>query len=88
MHKNVIGKEVLDAAVQVHREPGPGLLEMVYEMVLRREVELPGLRVERQVPVDLCVRKQFRPTKMDAPIPAMTLPGRRVGDPRRSAKPV
>jgi hypothetical protein len=29
-----IGKIVVDACVQVHRELGPGLLEAVYEVVL------------------------------------------------------
>ena len=53
MNENVIGKEVVDAAVKVHRELGPGLLETVYEVVLARELESPGLRVERQVPVPI-----------------------------------
>ena len=34
MNENHIGKEVVDAAVKVHRELGPGLLETVYEVVL------------------------------------------------------
>jgi hypothetical protein len=29
-----LAKRVVDAAVQVHRELGPGLLETVYEVVL------------------------------------------------------
>ena len=53
MNENVIGKEVVDAAVQVHRDLGPGLLETVYEVVLARELERRGLRVERQVPVPI-----------------------------------
>ena len=53
MDENGIGKEVVDAAVQVHRELGPGLLETVYEVVLARELERRGLRVERQVPVPI-----------------------------------
>jgi GxxExxY protein len=51
MDENGIGKTVVDAAVLVHRELGPGLLETVYEVVLARELERRGLRVERQVPV-------------------------------------
>ena len=39
MNENLIGKEVVDAAVQVHRELGPGLLESVYEVVLAKELE-------------------------------------------------
>ena len=53
MNENLIGKEVVDAAVKVHRELGPGLLEAVYEVVLARELERRGLRVERQVPVPI-----------------------------------
>jgi len=53
MKENAIGKEVVDAAVQVHRALGPGLLETVYEVVLARELEKRGLRVERQVPVPI-----------------------------------
>jgi hypothetical protein len=33
MNENGIGKEVVDGAVQVHRELGPGLLETVYVVV-------------------------------------------------------
>ena len=43
-----VGKEVVDAAVQVHRELGPGLFETVYELVLARELERRGLAVERR----------------------------------------
>jgi len=51
MTENEIGTVVIDAALAVHRELGPGLLETVYEVVLARELEDRGLRVERQVPV-------------------------------------
>jgi len=51
MHENEIGKEVVDAAIAVHRELGPGLLETVYEVVLLNELRERGLRAERQVPV-------------------------------------
>jgi GxxExxY protein len=53
MTENEIGKVVVDAALKVHRELGPGLLETVYEVVLARELERRGLRVERQVPVPI-----------------------------------
>ncbi|MFA5027753.1 MAG: GxxExxY protein [Candidatus Methylomirabilota bacterium] len=51
MTENEIAKEVVDAAVKIHRTLGPGLLESVYEVVLAKELELRGLRVKRQVPV-------------------------------------
>ncbi len=53
MNENRISKIVVDAAVAVHRELGPGLLETVYEVVLMHELLRRGLRVERQVPVPI-----------------------------------
>jgi len=38
---------VIDAALKIHRELGPGLLESVYEVVLARELERRGFRVRR-----------------------------------------
>ncbi len=51
MTENEIGKRIVDGAVQVHRELGPGLLETVYEIILAHELRRQGLQVERQVPV-------------------------------------
>ena len=51
MDENEIGRLVVDTAISLHRELGPGLLETVYEVVLVRELERRGLRAERQVPV-------------------------------------
>jgi GxxExxY protein len=49
---NEIGAIILDAAA-VHRELGPGLLESAYQLALKRELELRGLRVRAKVPVEL-----------------------------------
>ena len=51
-----IGRIVVDAAVAVHREMGPGLLEAVYEVVLAHELRERNLEVSRQVPVPLVYR--------------------------------
>jgi GxxExxY protein len=51
MTENEIGTIIVDAAVKVHKSLGPGLLELVYEVVLARELEQRGLAVKRQVPV-------------------------------------
>ena len=51
MSENEIGKLILDAAIVVHRELGPALLESVYETVLAYELQQLGLRVNRQVPI-------------------------------------
>lgn len=53
MNENQIAKEVVDAAIKVHAQLGPGLLESVYEVVLARELERRGLRVERQVSIPI-----------------------------------
>ncbi|MEI6471190.1 MAG: GxxExxY protein [Holophagaceae bacterium] len=46
-----IGTVVVDAAIQVHRELGPGLLESAYEVCLVHELLHRGLTVERQKPL-------------------------------------
>ncbi len=58
VHENDIGREVVDAAIEIHRAMGPGLLESVYEAVLARELERRGLKVERQVLVPVTFRGQ------------------------------
>ena len=40
---------VIGAAMEVHRALGPGLLESTYEECMARELQLSGLRFERQV---------------------------------------
>ena len=46
-----IATQVVDAALSVHRELGPGLLESAYEMALSRELSLRGISFERQKPL-------------------------------------
>jgi GxxExxY protein len=41
-------KEIVGAAIEVHRTLGPGLLESVYETCLCHELEVRGLEFERQ----------------------------------------
>ncbi|HEX8223051.1 MAG TPA: GxxExxY protein [Allosphingosinicella sp.] len=45
--------DVLDAAIRLHKELGPGLLESVYETLLAASLARSGYRVERQRPVDI-----------------------------------
>ncbi|MBM0169195.1 GxxExxY protein [Altererythrobacter sp. C41] len=45
--------DVVNAAIRIHRELGPGLLESVYETVLAAFLERSGYKVDRQVPVDI-----------------------------------
>jgi GxxExxY protein len=42
---------VIGAAIEVHREVGPGLLESAHEECLYHELHLRGLSFERQVPL-------------------------------------
>ena len=56
MTENDIGTIVIDAAIHVHRELGPGLLETVYEVVLAHELKARGLTVERQVPIPIAYK--------------------------------
>jgi GxxExxY protein len=56
MNENEIGRIIVDAAVVLHRELGPGLLESVYEAVLARELADRGLKVERQVSIPIVWR--------------------------------
>jgi iron complex transport system substrate-binding protein len=40
--------DVIEVAIQLHRELGPGLLESVYELLLANKLARMGRRVERQ----------------------------------------
>jgi GxxExxY protein len=53
MTENEISKVIVDAAIAVHKELGPGLLESVYEAVLAYEIRQRGLTVDRQVPIPI-----------------------------------
>ena len=57
MTENEIGKHLVDLAVQIHRELGPGLLEIVYEAILAHELKRQGIHVERQIPVAIKYRE-------------------------------
>ena len=47
-HLNNITKVVIGAAIEVHRELGPGLLESAYEACLAHELAGRGVAFERQ----------------------------------------
>jgi GxxExxY protein len=40
--------DVIGAAIEVHKDKGPGLLESVYEWCLMMELELRGYKIENQ----------------------------------------
>lgn len=53
MYENEIATILIDAAIQVHRSLGPGLLESAYEVILAHELQKRGLKVDRQVPISI-----------------------------------
>ena len=65
MDENPISQPIVDAAYQIHKTLGPGLLESVYEVVLAYELRKRGLKVERQLPVQvvydgICFEEGYR----------------------------
>ncbi len=57
-----ISGDVLDTALRIHRELGPGLLESVYEIVLAGKLVSMGYSVARQRPIDI----EFEGMRFDA----------------------
>ena len=50
---DAITSDVIDLAIRLHRELGPGLLESVYEILLAGKLMQMGYRVERQRSIDI-----------------------------------
>ncbi|MCK9420930.1 MAG: GxxExxY protein [Nitrospirae bacterium] len=61
MTENEIGKIIVNCAVRLHMELGPGLLETVYEILLVHLLQEASLKVERQIPIPI----QFRGVQFD-----------------------
>jgi GxxExxY protein len=53
MNEEQIAKIIVDAALKVHRQLGPGLLESSYEACLAYELNKRNLKVETQKPLPL-----------------------------------
>ncbi len=53
MSENELSKIIIGAAIEVHKELGPGLLESAYEACLQRELQLRGIEVLCQVGLPL-----------------------------------
>jgi len=58
MDKNVLTSKIIGAAIAVHKEIGPGLLESVYQRCMVLELVDAGLKVEVEVPVPVCYKGQ------------------------------
>jgi GxxExxY protein len=48
IENDTLTEQIIGAAIQVHRELGPGLLESTYETCLCYELSQKGLKIERQ----------------------------------------
>jgi len=59
MDINSITSQVIKAAIIVHRELGPGLLESVYQRCLQTELLEMGLSIASEVPVSIQYKGQF-----------------------------
>ena len=53
---NLLSERVIGAAIKVHRELGPGLLESAYEVCLSYELRDCGLMIEAQKPLPVLYR--------------------------------
>jgi GxxExxY protein len=56
IENDTLTEQIIGAAIQVHRELGPGLLESTYEVCLCHELSIGGLKVERQKAVPIIYR--------------------------------
>jgi len=58
MEINEISSKIIKAAIRVHRELGPGLLESVYQACMLIELKIIGLKVQSEVTLPVVYRKQ------------------------------
>ena len=71
---NALSERVIGAAIEVHRELGPGLLESLYEEALGQELTLRGLRFERQVGVQMTYKGHpLRGQRIDLVVEALVV---------------
>lgn len=61
MNENELSKVIIDCAMKVHTELGPGLIESVYEACLEFELKKIQVFVERQKPIPV----QYQSVKLD-----------------------
>ena len=53
---NQLSFKIIKAAINIHKELGPGLLESVYQKCMVIELENMGLRVQYEVPIPIIFR--------------------------------
>jgi GxxExxY protein len=57
MIEDLLTRQVIGAAIEVHRHLGPGLLESSYQKCLEYELLKKGLSVKREVPVSILYKE-------------------------------
>ncbi len=62
MKENEITEAVIGAAIEVHRQLGPGLLESIYRRCLVHELQLRGLAAESEVSLPV----QYKDIRFDS----------------------
>ena len=62
MNINDLTGQVIGAAIEVHKELGPGLLESVYEECLSKEIELRQIPFKRQIELPI----QYKGKKLNS----------------------
>ena len=65
MEENIISKEIIGAAIEVHRILGPGLMESAYQASLAQEFILRNLKFEKEKALPL----EYKGTKLDCGYP-------------------
>lgn len=61
MKQEELSGRVIGAAIEVHRELGPGLLESTYEQCLAHELKLRDIAFKIQVPISV----EYKGVKLD-----------------------
>ena len=59
---NILAKNVVDAAYQIHIQMGPGLLESVYEKIMAYELRERGILVDQQIAIPI----EYNGVELDA----------------------
>ena len=58
MELNQLSSQVIKAAINVHKELGPGLFESVYQSCMVIELKKVGIKVQSEVPLPIFYRGQ------------------------------
>jgi GxxExxY protein len=72
--RSILSREVIGAAIEVHRILGPGLLESAYARCLGRELDLRGIDHRREVEIPV----EFKRVRLDCGYRADFVIGRHI----------